>query len=66
MSGDAEKCFQAGMDDHVTKPLRYRALFETLKRWVPALADVVAQPADEGPVPARSDTSAPREPLLHS
>ena len=66
MSGDAEKCFQAGMDDHVTKPLRYRALFETLKRWVPALADVVAPPPDEGPALAGIERSAPREPLLRS
>jgi two-component system sensor histidine kinase/response regulator len=33
MSGDREKCLEAGMNDHVTKPIRVDELFATLARW---------------------------------
>jgi signal transduction histidine kinase len=35
MSGDKEKCFTAGMDDYLTKPLNQEELTVTLKRWLP-------------------------------
>jgi len=35
MSGDRDKSIQAGMNDHVTKPLDPIKLFETLVRWLP-------------------------------
>jgi len=36
MSGDKEKCFTAGMDDYLTKPLNQEELVLTLNRWLPA------------------------------
>ncbi|KYG64909.1 hypothetical protein AZI86_11970 [Bdellovibrio bacteriovorus] len=33
MSGDAEKCLQAGMNDYLTKPIRIDVLKEMLSRW---------------------------------
>ncbi len=33
MQGDREKCFQAGMNDYIPKPVRTRDLFEALERW---------------------------------
>lgn len=33
--GDAEKCFAAGMDDYLPKPLKLAALREALLRWFP-------------------------------
>jgi PAS domain S-box-containing protein len=36
MSGDKEKCIDAGMDDYLTKPVRLEELLSSLKRWAPA------------------------------
>ncbi|MBI5352591.1 MAG: PAS domain S-box protein [Chloroflexi bacterium] len=33
MTGDRERCLDAGMDDYVTKPLEPRVLFNALERW---------------------------------
>ena len=35
MSGDREKCLQAGMDDYVSKPIRVPDLERALGRWLP-------------------------------
>jgi CheY-like chemotaxis protein len=34
MAGDEEKSIQAGMNDHVTKPIEPERLFATLKKWI--------------------------------
>jgi CheY-like chemotaxis protein len=34
MAGDRERALQAGMNDHVAKPIDVKALFEVLGRWV--------------------------------
>ena len=34
MTGDREKCIDAGMNDHIAKPIDITELFETLGRWV--------------------------------
>jgi two-component system sensor histidine kinase/response regulator len=33
MTGDRERCIEAGMDDYVSKPLEPRVLFSALDRW---------------------------------
>jgi CheY-like chemotaxis protein len=35
MSGDREKCLDAGMDDYLTKPLKEEELFAMLEKWLP-------------------------------
>jgi CheY-like chemotaxis protein len=35
---DRDRCLAAGMDDHVSTPLRLQVLADTLRRWVPATA----------------------------
>jgi PAS domain S-box-containing protein len=61
MKGDLEKCLAAGMDDYISKPMRYQALVDTLRRWVPALSNPVEEAADGGSPPTGSPPSAPRE-----
>jgi CheY-like chemotaxis protein len=34
MAGDREKAIEAGMNDHIAKPIRVDDLFRTLSRWV--------------------------------
>jgi CheY-like chemotaxis protein/HPt (histidine-containing phosphotransfer) domain-containing protein len=55
MAGDMEKSLEAGMNDHVTKPIDPDQLFAALRKWIPAKGGrhVEAKPwglgrADEG------------------
>ena len=56
MAVDRERCLQAGMNDHVAKPIDVKELFETLGKWIEAPQDarvVVRQsslPASDEPV----------------
>ncbi|MDT8991394.1 response regulator [Curvibacter sp. APW13] len=58
MSGDRELCLQAGMNDHIGKPIDVAQLFSTLARWV--------TPSGQGPQlepaasPAASRAALPR------
>ena len=36
MAGDMEKSLEAGMNDHVTKPIDPGQLFAALRKWIPA------------------------------
>ncbi|RYZ68755.1 MAG: response regulator, partial [Proteobacteria bacterium] len=39
MAGDQERCFEAGMDDYLSKPLKRERLVETLNRWIGSTRD---------------------------
>jgi len=63
MTGDMEKCLQAGMDDYVTKPLEPKKLFEAIERRVPKKEGAVALvvPEDESQRPEVGEQKADRE-----
>jgi len=54
MVGDAEECFQAGMDDYLPKPFDLARLRQVLGRWLkaspPQARPAVSTPAEEEPV----------------
>jgi CheY-like chemotaxis protein len=41
MKGDIERCLAAGMDDYISKPMRFTVLVDTLRRWLPVLDEPV-------------------------
>jgi two-component system sensor histidine kinase/response regulator len=49
MAGDRDRCIEAGMNDHVSKPISIDQLMATLARWLPGRAAV---PASTAPAPA--------------
>lgn len=46
MSGDRELSLEAGMNDHVTKPINLTELFSTLVRWIPDRRELADLPED--------------------
>ncbi|MBI2383443.1 MAG: transporter substrate-binding domain-containing protein [Gammaproteobacteria bacterium] len=56
LRGDRERCYEAGMDDYVAKPIMVEHLLGTLARWIkqqPAVAPLPAA-AEADPAPAGS------------
>jgi two-component system sensor histidine kinase/response regulator len=49
MAGDEDKSLQAGMNDHVTKPIDPDQLFSTLQKWI--------QSREDGATPRRQETT---------
>jgi CheY-like chemotaxis protein len=49
MDDARERCLQAGMDDHITKPIRPKDLAESVRKWV-CVATPAPSPAPVAPV----------------
>jgi two-component system, sensor histidine kinase and response regulator len=60
MAGEREKCLDAGMNDHVTKPVDPERLFQILTNWVRLDRPEPAEPAPApvAPAPARPTAAA--------
>ncbi|MBF0260607.1 MAG: PAS domain S-box protein [Magnetococcales bacterium] len=45
MNGDREKCLDAGMNDHIAKPVDPDEMYTTLAKWLPSRSGSIPQPA---------------------
>jgi CheY-like chemotaxis protein len=55
---ERQRCLEAGMNDHVTKPIEPEALFATLKRWAKT-RETRPEAAPAKPVPAQGEIILP-------
>ena len=62
MAGDEQKSLEAGMNDHVTKPIDPDQLFATLQKWIkPVAGRSVVQKVSVPHAPAKADQVVPLE-----
>ena len=56
MSGDRERCFQAGMSDYISKPVELQKLAEILEKWLatPSSSDALAPAGSQPPEGAKA------------
>ena len=60
MAGDREKCLEAGMNDHVAKPIEPDKLFKTLSQWISPRDTDIPQPASQPPVTTQTTEVLPK------
>lgn len=69
MTGDREKCIEAGMNDYISKPIESRQIFSALSRWINKDNEFVSRIAGDIPVqppPSPVSISDPDTPFPES
>jgi HPt (histidine-containing phosphotransfer) domain-containing protein len=61
MASDRERCLEAGMNDHLAKPIDPDKLFEALLRWIPARTGAASAAATPGAATQETPNSGPLE-----
>jgi CheY-like chemotaxis protein/HPt (histidine-containing phosphotransfer) domain-containing protein len=51
LTGDRDRCLEAGMNDYIAKPIGVQGLDEILKRWLPGKKSLPAQPVEKNQWP---------------
>jgi len=54
MTGDRDKSLAAGMNDHITKPIDQKVLYQALKQWIPPTGTISAPPRGQEQPPAKT------------
>ncbi len=48
MAGDREKCIEAGMDDHISKPINVKEMYSVMAKWITPSRLQMEAPVDQG------------------
>ncbi|MBF0144800.1 MAG: response regulator [Magnetococcales bacterium] len=60
MAGDREVCIEAGMQDHIAKPVDPRELYATMARWIkPATPQPIVHSGEHGVKPEDNEVTLP-------
>ncbi|MBE0583254.1 MAG: response regulator [Desulfofustis sp.] len=66
MTGDRDKSLAAGMNDHITKPIDQKVLYQTLKQWIAPTDGGAAPPAEPSAAVVADDGALPDLPGIDS
>jgi PAS domain S-box-containing protein len=65
MSGDKERCIQAGMDDYVSKPIQPKQLFHVLSQWLTKSRHISVKPPEKKTDPCMNPMEMAMKLLTH-
>ena len=60
LNGDREKCFEAGMDDYISKPISPQSLVRALDKWLPQIVPGGSHIVDHPEIPAAPSAGSPK------
>jgi len=63
MAGDREKCLEAGMNDHIAKPVDPHEMYATLEKWIPKQSETIPEVSVAPPSERNSSMMLPLPPI---
>ena len=63
MAGDREKCLEAGMNDHIAKPVDPHEMYATLEKWIPKQSETIPEVSVAPPSERNSSMALPLPPI---